>query len=191
MRFFDDLIKDKVVAINFIFTRCKNVCPLETAQLRQVQKLLGDRVGEDVFLYSITIDPDHDTPEVLKSYAESYQVGPAWTFLTGDEQDIILLRKKLGLYIEEIQSEDSTDHNVNLVIGNQRTGRCSRRGNRTCSSSAPTARLYKSFRTSSGTTTAASIPRRATATTLPPRWAFSSLCSTAPGQLAPSTEARA
>lgn len=122
VRFFDDLIKDKVVVINFIYTTCPDSCPLETARLVEVQRILGDRVGKDVFIYSITIDPERDTPEVLKKYAELYQVGPGWTFLTGNESDIILLRKKLGLYIPEIQ-DGSNDHNLSLVIGNQATGR--------------------------------------------------------------------
>ena len=121
--FFDDLIKDKVVLINFIFTRCADSCPLETARLREVQKILGDRVGKDVFMYSISIDPEYDTPAVLKQYQEQYQVGPGWLFLTGKESDITLLRRKLGLYLEEIQAEDSTDHSLSLIIGNQSTGR--------------------------------------------------------------------
>lgn len=65
VRFFDDLLKDKVVVIYFMYTSCEDTCPLETAQLVRVQRILGDRVGKDVFMYSITIDPKHDTPEVL------------------------------------------------------------------------------------------------------------------------------
>ncbi len=75
VRFFDDLIKDKVVMINFIYTSCPDTCPLETARLAQVEKILGDRVGRDVFMYSISIDPERDTPEVLKAYAQRYQAG--------------------------------------------------------------------------------------------------------------------
>ncbi len=123
VRFFDDLIKDKVVAINFVFTSCPDSCPLETARLADVQRILGDRVGRDVFFYSITIDPARDTPEVLKKYADRFQVRPGWLFLTGDEADITLLRKKLGVFMEEIQQQGSTDHNLSLVIGNQATGR--------------------------------------------------------------------
>lgn len=67
VHFFDDLIRDKVVAINFIFTGCSDSCPVETARLRQVQKILGDRVGKDIFLYSISIDPYNDTPATLKT----------------------------------------------------------------------------------------------------------------------------
>jgi protein SCO1/2 len=127
VRFFDDLIQDKVVAINFIFTSCPDSCPLETARLANVQRILGDRMGRDVFFYSISIDPENDTPQVLKDYAERYQAGPGWLFLTGDEADITLLRKKLGLYIAEIQGDDSTDHNLSLMIGNQSTGRWMKR----------------------------------------------------------------
>lgn len=124
MNFFDDMIKDKVVVINFIYTHCADSCPLETAQLASVQKIMGDRLGKDVFFYSITIDPEHDTPEVLKEYKERFKA--RWTFLTGKESDIILLRKKLGLYIEEIQ-DGSNNHNVSMIIGNQTTGRWMKR----------------------------------------------------------------
>ncbi|TPV92601.1 MAG: copper chaperone PCu(A)C [Myxococcales bacterium FL481] len=127
VRFFDDLIKDKVVVINFIYTSCPDTCPLETARLAQVYKILGDRVGDDVFFYSITIDPDNDTPDVLAAYAQRYGAGPGWTFLTGNEAEIVELRKKLGLYIPEIQSDDSNNHNLSLIIGNQATGQWMKR----------------------------------------------------------------
>src|SRR5258708_5456056 len=91
VRFYDDLIKGKIVAIDLIYTTCQYACPLETARLVQVQKLLGDRMGRDVFFYSITIDPDHDTPAVLKDYAEKFGAGPGWLFLTGTQADIDLI----------------------------------------------------------------------------------------------------
>jgi protein SCO1/2 len=126
VRFFDDLIKDKVVIINFIYTSCPDSCPLETARLVDVQRILGDRVGQDVFMYSISIDPKRDTPAVLREYIEKFQVGPGWLFLTGEEADITLLRQKLGVYIQEIQ-DGSNDHNLSLMIGNQATGRWMKR----------------------------------------------------------------
>src|SRR4029077_12356074 len=88
VRFYDDLLKGKSAAINIMYTSCKDECPLETARLVQLQRLLGDRMGKDIFFYSISIDPDHDTPEVLKAYAEKFGVGPGWTFLTGKAEDI-------------------------------------------------------------------------------------------------------
>src|SRR5215217_5217350 len=121
VRFYDDLIKGKVVAIDLIYTTCKYNCPLETARLVQRQKLLGDRMGKDVFFYSISIDPEHDTPEVLKAYAEKYHVGPGWLFLTGKAADIKLLSHKLGL--DSLPTADDPDgHTPHLLIGNEATG---------------------------------------------------------------------
>ncbi|HZW25848.1 MAG TPA: SCO family protein [Gallionella sp.] len=121
LRFYDDMIKGKVVAINFMYATCHDSCPLETAKLRKVQEALGDRVGRDIFMYSITIAPEHDTPESLKAYMEKFNVGPGWQFLTGKEADITLLRKKLGLYDGEEQ-EKSEGHTMSMIVGNEATG---------------------------------------------------------------------
>jgi len=121
VRFYDDLIKGKIVAINLIYTSCRYACPLETARLSQVAKLLGDRMGRDVFFYSITIDPEHDTPEVLKAYAAKYQAGPGWTFLTGSRQDIETISRKLGLYSPPDPSNPD-GHQPYLLVGNEDTG---------------------------------------------------------------------
>jgi len=121
VRFYDDLLKGKAVAINLIYTSCKDECPLETARLVQVQRLLGDRVGKDIFFYSISIDPKHDTPAVLKAYAEKFGVGPGWLFLTGRGDDIKLIAKKLGLS----RSNDAANrdgHMALLMLGNEPTG---------------------------------------------------------------------
>jgi hypothetical protein len=81
VHFYDDLLRDKAVAIELVYTNCRYSCPLETARLAQVQKLLGDQMGKGVFFYSISIDPKRDTPEVLKAYAEKFHAGPGWLFL--------------------------------------------------------------------------------------------------------------
>jgi len=121
VHFYDDLLKGKKVAINLIYTSCKDECPLETARLVQVQQLLSDRVGKDVFFYSITIDPQQDTPAVLKAYAEKFGVGPGWLFLTGKEDDIKLVAKKLGLSRRgDALTRDG--HRPSLMIGDEATG---------------------------------------------------------------------
>lgn len=127
LRFYDDVIKDKVVSINFIFTSCQDACPAETAKLRQVQQELGDSVGRDVFMYSISIDPEYDTPAVLKAYTQKFGIGPGWQFLTGRLEDITLLQKKLGLLRAELPEEDLDDHNVSLIVGNETSGQWMKR----------------------------------------------------------------
>ncbi len=113
VRLYDDLIKDKKVLINFIYGGCEKACPLATAKLAQVQKLLGPRVGRDIFIYSITLDPEHDTPEALKAYAEKYGAGPGWLFLTGKPEDIYIVRMKLGE-----RREDKDEHQDIVRVGN-------------------------------------------------------------------------
>lgn len=117
VRFYDDVIKGKVVSLNFIYTRCGDVCPLDTAQLRQVQQLLGDRVGRSIFMYSISIDPENDTPAALKRYMRQFDVGPGWTFLTGRRADIELIQRKLGIRIAD--PKNVKDHDTRLMLGNE------------------------------------------------------------------------
>jgi len=124
VRFYDDLIKDKVVAINFIYTHCGDVCPAETASLRQVYKLLADRMGKDIFFYSISIDPERDTPKVLKEYAERFRIksDSGWSFLTGSKANTTLLRKKLGLFRDGVEASKLGEHNTSFRLGNESTG---------------------------------------------------------------------
>ncbi len=121
LRFYDDVIKGKVVTINFMFTSCVDSCPLETAKLLEVQRRLGEHVGKNVHMYSITVDPERDTPAVLKAYMKKFKVGPGWDFLTGKLADIDLIRKKLGMYVEG--ENELSDHAISFVIGNEETGR--------------------------------------------------------------------
>ena len=121
VHFYDDVLKGKSVVIDLIYTECQDSCPLETARLVQVQKILGDRVGKDIFFYSISIDPRHDTPKVLKEYAAKYHVGPGWTFLTGKKEDIDLVSKKLGLYTDP-DPNNRDGHSPSLLIGNEPGG---------------------------------------------------------------------
>ncbi|HET9578077.1 MAG TPA: SCO family protein [Usitatibacter sp.] len=120
LRFYDDMLRDKVVMINFIFATCEDSCPLETAKLRQVQEQLGERVGREVFMYSISITPEQDTPAVLKEYMRKFKVGLGWQFFTGRAQDILLIRKKLGLV--DAAGERPDEHTMSMIVGNDRTG---------------------------------------------------------------------
>lgn len=117
VRFYDDLIKGKKVLINFIYADCVKACPLSTAKMVQIQKRLGSRVGRDIFIYSITLDPEHDTPEVLKDYAGKYGVGPGWLLLTGKRKDIDAVRFKLGE-----RAENLDEHNNLVRVGDGATG---------------------------------------------------------------------
>ncbi|NOT39620.1 MAG: c-type cytochrome [Alphaproteobacteria bacterium] len=119
VKFYDDVIRGKVVAINFIYTSCGDVCPLDTAHMRQVHTLLGDRVGKDIHFYSISVDPDNDTPQALRRYMRTFDTGAGWTFLTGKIEDIVLIQKKLGLRIVDIKK--IRDHDTRLIMGNERT----------------------------------------------------------------------
>jgi protein SCO1/2 len=121
VHFYDDLLKNKKVVINFIYTSCGAACPLETARLAQVSRILGDHMGRDIFFYSFSIDPEHDTPPELKSYAEKFHVGPGWLFLTGKKEDIELIRAKLGQAARPDENQ-LTDHSTRLMIGNEATG---------------------------------------------------------------------
>jgi len=121
VRFYDDLLKGKAVAINLIYTHCSASCPLETAKLAQLQKIMGDRVGKDIFFYSISIDPKNDTPEVMKAYMAKYHIGPGWLFLTGKEEDIKLVSNKLGLAsLTDAANRDG--HMPSLMIGDEPSG---------------------------------------------------------------------
>lgn len=121
MRFYDDLLKGKSVAVNVIYTSCTDECPLETARMAEVQRLLGARMGKDVVFYSISIDPEHDTPKVLKAYAEKFGVGPGWQFLTGKKEDINLITRKLGLS-RTSDSANKDGHASSLMLGNEPSG---------------------------------------------------------------------
>jgi protein SCO1 len=111
LRFYDDLIRDKKVILNFMFTSCQNACPLVTANLVKVQRLLHDRIGRDIQIYSITLDPEMDSPGTLRDYAAAHHIGPGWLFLTGKPQDMELLRRSLGFVQRNpLRDADKTQH---------------------------------------------------------------------------------
>jgi protein SCO1 len=120
VRFYDDLIKDKIVIINFMYAKCEGVCPPVTANLVKVQNLLGDRMGKDIFINSFTLKPEQDTPEVLKRYAANYKVKPGWNFVTGSPADMEIVRRKLGFTDPDpARDADKTNHIGNISYGNE------------------------------------------------------------------------
>jgi protein SCO1/2 len=120
VRFYDDLIKDKIVVLNLMYADCGGVCPGITANLVKVQRLLGDRVGHDIFFYSITIKPERDTPSVLREYARMHGVGPGWFFLTGKPSDIEFLRRKLGFVDPDPKVDRDKSNHIGIIrYGNE------------------------------------------------------------------------
>ncbi|MET0675276.1 MAG: SCO family protein [Bradyrhizobium sp.] len=117
VHFYDDLIKDKIVIISFIYTSCTDICPLTTARLTQLEEKLGDLVGRDVFFISMTVDPKRDTPERLKQFSDAFQTGPGWTFVTGSPDDIRAINYKFGE-----RSQILSEHRNQIVLGNDTTG---------------------------------------------------------------------
>ena len=121
LAFYDDVIKGKIVVINFIYTTCRDVCPLTSARLAQVQERLGDKIGRDVFFVSVSIDPETDTPALMKAQADALRARPGWLFLTGKREDIDAIRYKLGE-----RSRSLTEHRNEVLFGNDKTGEWAR-----------------------------------------------------------------
>jgi protein SCO1/2 len=117
MRFYSDLLHGKVVVINSFFATCPGSCLPMERNLEKMQQALGDRVGKDVHIISISVDPIVDTPANLKEYAKKLNARPGWYFLTGEKQNVDFALKKLGHLVANKQ-----DHLNIFIIGNERTG---------------------------------------------------------------------
>jgi protein SCO1/2 len=117
MRFYSDVLKDKVVVINTFFSTCTSVCPPMNRNLEKVQEALGDHLGKDVFIVSLSVDPAIDTPPRLKEYSRRFHARPGWIFLTGKKENVDWALYKLGQYV---QSRD--DHSTIMIIGNEPKG---------------------------------------------------------------------
>jgi protein SCO1 len=117
LRFYSDVLKGKTVVINALFTTCTNVCPPISRNLERIQEALGERLGKDVFLVSLTVDPVTDTPAKLKEYAQKFHARSGWFFLTGKKENIDWALYKLGQYVQ-----DKNEHKTILIIGNEATG---------------------------------------------------------------------
>jgi protein SCO1/2 len=120
LHFYDDLIKDKIVVVNFIYTSCSRLCPIETARLAEVRDRLGDAVGRSIFFISMTVDPEHDTPDILKAFADAFDAkAPGWQFVTGRPEDIDAINAKFG---DRSAESSLSSHRNEILIGNDATG---------------------------------------------------------------------
>ncbi len=117
LKFYDDVIKGRRVLVSFIYTNCPDICPLTTARISQLEDMLGDAVGRDIFFISLTVDPERDTPARLKEFADAFGAGHGWLFLTGQPQDIRKVNAALG-----DKSRSLDDHRNEIVLGNDATG---------------------------------------------------------------------
>jgi protein SCO1/2 len=118
MRFFSDLLQVKTVVINAFFTSCPGVCPILSRKLVAIQEGLGDHLGKDLHLISISVDPQTDTPPLLKAYAERFDARPGWYFLGGPKENVEWALHKLGQRVD-----DKEAHTNVFIIGNASTGR--------------------------------------------------------------------
>jgi cytochrome oxidase Cu insertion factor (SCO1/SenC/PrrC family) len=117
LRFYSEVLKGRVVLVNFIFTNCPDACPLITQKLIQTRSLLVESIKDDVWFVSISIDPERDTPEAMKTFAERQGVDDdRWIWLTGSKQNLEYIVKKLGQYTEEVDA-----HSTLMLAGNTRT----------------------------------------------------------------------
>jgi len=116
LNFYSDLVKGKVVAINFIFTTCTTICPPLTATFRRVQQELSSQ-SVSAKLISVSVDPVVDTPERLRDFAAKFKADPDWTFVTGEKSDIDTLLRALGVAVA-----DKNDHTPMVLVGNDLSG---------------------------------------------------------------------
>ena len=114
MRFFDDVLKDKVVVVNFIFTNCEGACPLMTHKLSQVRDRFEDKIGKPLQFVSLSIDPERDTPAAMKAFAQEHQADhEGWVWLTGNPEHLDMIVKRLGQYAPDVES-----HSTMMLAGN-------------------------------------------------------------------------
>ena len=120
LKFYDDLVKDKIVIFNMFYAQCQGICTPITRNLVRLQQVLGERVGKDMFMYSFTLKPEEDSPEALKHYAHMHKVKPGWLFLTGSPNDMETLRRKLGFVDPDPEVDKDKSNHIGLIkYGNE------------------------------------------------------------------------
>ena len=115
VRFFTDVLKDQVVAINFIFTHCLGACPIITERMKMARNILGEDLGNSIRYVTISIDPARDTPAAMKKFKETHKADGNWVFLTGEKANLDNVVKRLGQYYPEVE-----EHSTLVIAGNVR-----------------------------------------------------------------------
>ena len=124
LRFYDDVLRGKIVVLNMMYAVCTGICPGNTANLRQVQRALGSRLGKDIFMVSMTLQPQFDTPQALQAYVKHYDIEPGWVFLTGEPNEMNVIRRKLGFFNDDPKIDgDLANHTGMVRVGNERLDR--------------------------------------------------------------------
>jgi cytochrome oxidase Cu insertion factor (SCO1/SenC/PrrC family) len=114
VRFFDDVLKDKVVVINFIFTNCEGACPLITHKLTLVRDGLEGNIGNPIQFVSLSLDPARDTPAAMKEFANTHNADhDGWVFLTGKSENLANIIKRLGQFTDDMEA-----HSTMMLAGN-------------------------------------------------------------------------
>ena len=113
LRFYSDVLKDRIVVVTLFYTECTAMCPLTNQKLSQLQELLGDELGQDYFFVSVSLDPETDTPEILKDYAAKFGARDGWYFLTGENEDLREITRRLGQVDDNIAT-----HSPFFMLGN-------------------------------------------------------------------------
>src|SRR3954451_6963051 len=120
VRFYDDLIKDKIVVLNLMYADCEGICPTVTLNLVRTQKLLSQSIKTPVYIVSLTVNPQEDTPQKLNEYAKMHEVIGNWVFATGAADDLEMLRQRLGFTdLNPAIDKDKSSHSGMIRYGNE------------------------------------------------------------------------
>jgi protein SCO1 len=120
VKFYDDLVKDKIVIFNMFYAKCEGICSPITRNLVRLQNILGSRVGKDIFMYSFTLKPKEDNVDALAHYAHMHKVKPGWFFLTGSAEDMETVRRKLGFVDPDPQVDKDLSNHIGVIkYGNE------------------------------------------------------------------------
>lgn len=117
LRFNSQIVKGRIAIVTGFFTTCSSMCPITQENLAHVARMLGPRLGRDVVIVSLSVDPDNDTPERMKAWAEKFHIGPGWVLAGGDKAEVQTLLKSLGLFVDLPQRHQSA-----LMVGDGASG---------------------------------------------------------------------